>query len=212
MENMRGKSELSEKDYKYLYRYSHDLNYWTRFEVAELLCNHYTPEAERVLRRLTYDLHYIVRLNAIDSLCIGRTKKSLKRLYRLTKSRDELIRMYAYMSTNDIINNRNIASEKQSYLMWVQSAIRKDPSNKVRISMYGELYKMGIKKAFAQLEKEVKILVEKQETGEVWLVLNVLEGVIEGSVYSYEKLLDMLNMLRRISNQKQLEKIDRMIK
>lgn len=101
VEKLRRKYELSEKDYKVLYRFSHSIDNELRWEAAELLCDHYTPKAEKVLRRMTYDRCYIVRLNAVDSLCIGKDKKTLKRLYVLTKSRDELIRMWTYVNTLD---------------------------------------------------------------------------------------------------------------
>lgn len=211
IEYARGKDKLSERDYKILYRYSYDLDYWLRCDVAELLCDHYTLKAEEVLRRLTYDLSYIVKLNAIDSLCIGRSERTLRRLYILTKSKDELIRMYAYMSYNDVVKNRNNLRENQSYIMWVQNAVRRDPSDKVKLSMYGELYKSGIQSAFSQFEKAVEKIVKERKVNEVWLAINVLEEISESGGCEGERITEILESLRGIANQKQTERIEKIL-
>lgn len=211
LENMQKKDELSARDYEILYRYSYDLSYELRSDVAELLCDHYTPKAEKILRRMTYDCHYIVRLNAIDSLCIGRSKKTLKRLYMLTKSKDELIRMYAYMSYNDIIRNRNVRGEKREYTEWVQKAIKKDSSDKVKLAMYGELYKQRVDNSFNRFSQVVKKVIKEKNVKEVWLILNVLEDIMDSRDYDYDKAIKILKSLRSIANPKQLKKLNKML-
>ena len=49
VERLRRKYELSEKDYKVLYRFSHSIDNELRWEAAELLCDHYTPKAENIV-------------------------------------------------------------------------------------------------------------------------------------------------------------------
>lgn len=212
VEKLRRKYELSEKDYKVLYRFSHSIDNELRWEAAELLCDHYTPKAEKVLRRMTYDRCYIVRLNAVDSLCIGKDKKTLKRLYVLTKSRDELIRMYAYQSTNDIIRNRNIREETSRYLKWIQGGVlEKDFSDKVRIAMYGELYKMGFREYLVRFDVIVKKKIREEDNREVWLILNILKDIMDEADYDYNAIMEIAGSLRSIANPKQLQKIEKLL-
>lgn len=212
IEKLRRKYELSERDYDVLYKFSHSFDDELRWEAAELLCDHYTPKAEKVLRRMTYDRCYIVRLNAVDSLCIGKSKKTLKRLYILTKSRDELIRMYAYQSTNDIIGNRNIREEKRRYLKWIQGGVlESDSSDKVKLVMYGELYKMGFLKYLVRFNEIVKRMIKEKDNKEVWLILNILKSIMDDTVYDYETIMKIVRSLRSIANSKQIEKIERLL-
>lgn len=212
VEKLRRKCELSENDYKVLYRFSHSLDNELRWEAAELLCDHYTPKAEKVLRRMTYDRCYIVRLNAVDSLCIGKSKKTLRRLYMLTKSKDELIRMYAYQSSNDIIRNRNIREETSRYLRWIQGGVlEKDSSDKVKLAMYGELYKMGFGKYLARFDTIVKKQIEWKDNSEVWLILNILEDIMDDADYDYNVIMEIIGSLRCIANPKQLQKIEKLL-
>ena len=212
IEKLRRKYELSERDYDVLYKFSHSFDDELRWEAAELLCDHYTPKAEKVLRRMTYDRCYIVRLNAVDSLCIGKSKKTLKRLYILTKSRDELIRMYAYQSTNDIIGNRNIREEKRRYLKWIQGGVlESDSSDKVKLVMYGELYKMGFLKYLVRFNEIVKRMIKEKDNKEVWLILNILKSIMDDTVYDYETIMKIVRSLRGIANSKQIEKIERLL-
>lgn len=212
VEKLCRKYKLSKRDYDVLYKFSHSFDDELRWEAAELLCDHYTPKAEKVLRRMTYDRCYIVRLNAVDSLCIGKTKKTLRRLYMLTKSRDELIRMYAYQSTNDIIINRNIRKEKNRYLRWIQSGvIENDPSDKVKLVMYGEFYKMGLQKYLAQFDEIVKKKIKAKDNREVWLILNILKNIIDTADYDYEAIMKIIESLGEIANPKQLEKIEKLL-
>lgn len=212
IEKLRRKYELSERDYDVLYKFSHSFDDELRWEAAELLCDHYTPKAEKVLRRMTYDRCYIVRLNAVDSLCIGKSKKTLKRLYILTKSRDELIRMYAYQSTNDIIGNRNIREEKRRYLKWIQGGVlESDSSDKVKLVMYGELYKMGFLKYLVRFNEIVKRMIKEKDNKEVWLILNILKSIMDDTVYDYETIMKIVRSLRSIANSKQIEKIEKLL-
>lgn len=211
IEKLRRKYELSEEDYKVLYKFSHSIDNELRWETAELLCDHYTPTAERILRRMTYDRCYTVRLNAVDSLCIGKSKKTLKRLYMLTKSRNELIRMYAYQSTNDIIINRNIKEEKRRYLKWIQSGvIDNDSCDKIRLVMYGEFYKMGFQEYLVRFDKIIKKMIREKDNGEVWLILNILKNIMDDTDYDYDAVIKIINSLRSIANRKQLEKVERL--
>lgn len=212
VEKLRRKYELSEKDYKVLYRFSHSIDNELRWEAAELLCDHYTPKAEKVLRRMTYDRCYIVRLNAVDSLCIGKAKKTLRRLYILTKSKDELLRMYAYQSTNDIIRNRNIREEISRYLKWIQGGVlEKDSSDKVKLVMYGEFYKMGFGEYLSRFNEIVKKKIRKKENREVWLILNILKSIMDDADYDYKAVMEILGSLRCIANPKQLQKIEKLM-
>lgn len=212
IEKLRRKYELSKKDYDILYKFSRSINNELRWEAAELLCDHYTPKAERVLRRMTYDKCYIVRLNAIDSLCIGKSKKTLRRLYMLTRSKDELIRMYAYQSTNDVIKNRDVCEEKRRYLQWIQGGvIEKDSSDKIKLVMYGEFYKIGFRKYLVQFDEIVKREIKEKDNGEVWLILNILKSIMDDADYDYEAIMEIISSLRSIANSKQLEKIERLL-
>ncbi len=130
----------------------------------------------------------------------------------LTKSKDELLRMYAYQSTNDIIGNRNIREETSRYLRWIQGGVlEKDSSDKVRLAMYGEFYKMGFGEYLSRFNEIVKKKIRKKENREVWLILNILKSIMDDSDYDYNAIMEILGSLRCIANPKQLQKIEKLM-
>ena len=120
--------------------------------------------------------------------------------------------MYAYQSTNDIIRNRNIREETSRYLKWIQGGVlEKDFSDKVRIAMYGELYKMGFREYLVRFDVIVKKKIREEDNREVWLILNILKDIMDEADYDYNAIMEIAGSLRSIANPKQLQKIEKLL-
>lgn len=89
--------------------------------------------------------------------------------------------------------------------------IENDPSDKVKLVMYGEFYKMGLQKYLAQFDEIVKKKIKAKDNREVWLILNILKNIIDTADYDYEAIMKIIESLREIANPKQLEKIEKLL-
>lgn len=207
------KPNISKAEKIVLYFMSFNIDSIIRSEVAKLLCTYdYSVVIERILYRMTYDRDYIVKLEAIDSLCIARQTRSLQRVENLTKEKDCLLRAYAYMSLIDIVENRNIVSEKQYYTEWIAKRIWKEKSFKVRFMVMSELYINGQNDYWKEIVRMIDYQIKKG-LSEFWLITNVLESV--AVIDKQEEILDILQRMKQqteIRSQKErIEELEKMI-
>lgn len=192
-----------------LWLFSYDSDALVRSRVAKLLCRqNYSLIREIILYRMTYDRDYMVKLEAVDSLCIARSKKSLQRVKKLTEARDSLIRAYAYMSLIDIVENRNIKSEKNYCMKWISRKIWREKSFKARFMAMSELYLKGQRGYWPEIVRMIDCQIMKGLPN-FWLITNVLEDIAD-----VENKEDILKIIQRLdqyvegaSQKKRLEDI-----
>ncbi len=179
-----------------LYFRSYSFDSVIRSNVAKLLCTYdYSVMIECILYRMTYDRDYIVKLEAIDSLCIARQTRSLQRIESLTKEKDCLLRAYAYMSLIDVVENRNIESEKRYYIEWVEKKIWREKSFKVRFMVMSELYINGQNDYWKEIVRMIDHQIKKG-LSDFWLITNVLEDLVDAN-----NRVEVLEILQRIKSQ-----------
>lgn len=164
---------ITEKEIKILNILSNDKGDEIRTQVASILENTDSIEAENILIRLLQDPSGLVRASACDSL---RFSSSLEVLYLLMdiikKDTTDLVRGDAAISIASILVNIN--KIEKEYVDFFEDILKKEKVKWVKLNIYQSLYFLGKKDYLYKLIDELNNKHFRKRA----LVVNLLYGIV----------------------------------
>jgi len=164
---------ITEKDLEILNILSHDKGDEIRSQVAEILENSETIEAENILIRLLKDTDGLVRAVSCDSLRYSSSLEVLNLLMDIIKKdKVDLVRGNAASSIASILVNTN--KIEKEYIDFFEILLNKEKVKWVKLKIYKSLYTLGESDYLFKLLDELKNKQFKKRG----LVVNLLHEVV----------------------------------
>lgn len=146
---------ITDKDIEILRILSYDKGDEIRSDVADILGNSASLEAENILIRLLQDKGGLVRACSCESLYYSNSLEVLNLLIDIIKKdKTGLVRGYAATSIANILITTN--KEKEKYIKFFELLIKKEKVKWVTINIYKALYALGESEYLFKLLDEIK--------------------------------------------------------
>ncbi len=180
---------INEKDLEILNILSNDKGDEIRAQVAEILANSDSPDAEKILVKLLRDKDGLTRAIACDSLRYSNSLEVLNLLMDIIqKDKTDLVRGYSAASIASILINTN--KIEKNYIDIFYDLLNKEKVKWVKLNFYKSLYLLG---EDSYLFKLIGELSNKQFRKRA-LVVNILFDIVSNKNQEIIKssLIEML--------------------